>query len=46
MPAGDSREALFKSYPVLFDWVRDNGYRMYMETSYYRLLKIKEKYNV
>ena len=25
MPAGDSREALFKSYPVLFDWVRDNG---------------------
>jgi len=28
MPAGDSREALFKSYPVLFDWVRDNGYRM------------------
>ena len=23
-----SREALFKSYPVLFDWVRDNGYRM------------------
>ena len=28
MPAGDSRESLFKSYPVLFDWVRDNGYRM------------------
>ena len=28
MPAGDSREALLKSYPVLFDWVRDNGYRM------------------
>ncbi len=28
MPAGDSREALFKSYPVLFDWVRDNGFRM------------------
>ena len=28
MPAGDSREGLFKSYPVLFDWVRDNGYRM------------------
>ena len=28
MPAGDSREALYKSYPVLFDWVRDNGYRM------------------
>ena len=28
MPAGDSREALFKSYPILFDWVRDNGYRM------------------
>ena len=28
MPAGDSREALHKSYPVLFDWVRDNGYRM------------------
>ena len=28
MPAGDSREALFKSYPVLFDWGRDNGYRM------------------
>ena len=28
MPAGDSREALYKSYPILFDWVRDNGYRM------------------
>ena len=28
MPAGDSRESLFRSYPVLFDWVRDNGYRM------------------
>ena len=28
MPAGDSRESLFKSYPILFDWVRDNGYRM------------------
>ena len=28
MPAGDTREALFKSYPILFDWVRDNGYRM------------------
>ena len=28
MPAGDSRESLFKSYPLLFDWVRDNGYRM------------------
>ena len=28
MPAGDSREALYKSYPILFDWVRDHGYRM------------------
>jgi len=28
MPAGDSREALFKSYPLVFDWVRDNGYRL------------------
>ena len=28
MPAGDSREALYKSYPILFDWVRDNGFRM------------------
>ena len=28
MPAGDSREALQKSYPLVFDWVRDNGYRM------------------
>lgn len=28
MPAGDSREALFKSYPKVFDWVRDNGYKM------------------
>ena len=28
MPAGDSREALLKSYPLVFDWVRDNGYRM------------------
>jgi 7-carboxy-7-deazaguanine synthase len=28
MPAGDSREALFQSYPRMFDWVRDNGYRL------------------
>lgn len=28
MPAGDSRESLQKSYPLVFDWVRDNGYRM------------------
>ncbi len=28
MPAGDSRESLYKSYPLLFEWVRDNGYRM------------------
>ena len=28
MPAGDSRESLFKSYPKMFDWVRDNGYRL------------------
>ena len=28
MPAGDSRESLFKSYPLVFDWVRDNGYKM------------------
>ncbi len=28
MPAGDTREALFKSYAKLFDWVRDNGYRL------------------
>ena len=28
MPAGDTREALFKSYPLLFNWVRDNGYRL------------------
>lgn len=28
MPSGDSREALFKSYAKLFDWIRDNGYRM------------------
>ena len=28
MPAGDSREGLFKSYPLVFDWVRDNGHRM------------------
>ena len=28
MPAGDTRESLFKSYPLVFDWVRDNGYRM------------------
>jgi 7-carboxy-7-deazaguanine synthase len=28
MPAGDSRAALFKSYPKVFDWVRDNGFRM------------------
>ena len=28
MPAGDTGEALHKSYPILFDWVRDNGFRM------------------
>lgn len=28
MPAGDTREALQQSYPVMFDWVRDNGYRL------------------
>tara|TARA_A100001015_G_C14925974_1_gene686377 strand:- start:278 stop:1057 length:780 start_codon:yes stop_codon:yes gene_type:complete len=28
MPAGDTRAALQKSYPVMFDWVRDNGYRL------------------
>lgn len=28
MPAGDSRESLFKSYPKVFDWIRDNGYKM------------------
>lgn len=28
MPAGDSREALFQSYPRVFNWIRDNGYRM------------------
>tara|TARA_R110000782_G_scaffold31601_3_gene77579 strand:+ start:870 stop:1655 length:786 start_codon:yes stop_codon:yes gene_type:complete len=28
MPAGDSRAALFQSYPKVFDWVRDNGFRM------------------
>lgn len=28
MPAGDTREALQKSYPIMFDWVRDNGYRL------------------
>lgn len=28
MPAGDTREALFQSYPKLFDWVRDNGFRL------------------
>ena len=28
MPGGDDRESLFKSYPVMFDWVRDNGYRL------------------
>ena len=28
MPAGGAREELFQSYPRVFDWVRDNGYRM------------------
>ena len=28
MPAGDTRAALQKSYPVMFDWGRDNGYRL------------------
>jgi 7-carboxy-7-deazaguanine synthase len=28
MPSGDTREALFQSYPRLFNWVRDNGYRL------------------
>ena len=27
MPAGDTREALIKSYPKVMDWVRDNGFR-------------------
>lgn len=27
MPAGDTREALMKSYPKVMDWVRDNGFR-------------------
>ena len=27
MPAGDTREALFETYPVVMDWVRDKGYR-------------------
>tara|TARA_R110000744_G_scaffold146515_2_gene259375 strand:- start:5 stop:796 length:792 start_codon:yes stop_codon:yes gene_type:complete len=28
MPSGGSREQLFESYPLVFDWIRDNGYRM------------------
>jgi 7-carboxy-7-deazaguanine synthase len=28
MPAGDTRESLYASYPKVFDWVRDNGYKM------------------
>lgn len=28
MPAGDSRESLFLSYPKVMDWVRDNGFKM------------------
>ena len=27
MPAGDTREALLESYPVVMDFCRDNGYR-------------------
>jgi 7-carboxy-7-deazaguanine synthase len=27
MPAGDTREALFKSYPVIMDFCRDKGYK-------------------
>lgn len=27
MPAGDTREALLKTYPVVMDFCRDNGYR-------------------
>ena len=27
MPAGDTRKALFETYPVVMDWVRDKGYR-------------------
>ena len=27
MPAGDTREALFESYPVVMDFVRDRGWR-------------------
>ena len=45
MPAGDSREALFKSYPILFDWVRDNGYRMTWRPHISLLLKINAKYS-
>ena len=28
MPAGATREQLFKSYPKVMNWVRDNGYMM------------------
>jgi len=28
MPSGDTRKGLFQSYPLVFNWVRDNGYRM------------------
>ena len=28
MPAGDSRESLMESYPLVMNWVRDNGYKM------------------
>jgi hypothetical protein len=27
MPAGDTRDALFESYPVVMDFCRDRGYR-------------------
>ena len=27
MPAGDTRESLFKSYPIIMDFVRDRGWR-------------------
>ena len=44
MPAGDSREGLFKSYPLVFDWVRDNGYRRRGD-HILLLLRTNEKYN-
>ena len=35
MPAGDDRESLMESYPIVMNFVRDKGWRFYRAFSYY-----------